>query len=65
MSLGTGIGEQGGSSNIFICLLARKFLTDSALIQAQTFSRRNTETHSDNNRRHSERDRHKSTTTQL
>jgi len=36
-----------------------------ALIQAPTFSRRHTKTHADSNRCHSERDCHRSTTTQL
>jgi hypothetical protein len=52
-------------SHTVICLLAKTSLTDSALIQAPTFSRRHTKTHSDNNRRHSEKDWHTSTTTQL
>jgi len=34
-------------------------------IQAPTFSRRHTKTHADSNRYHSERDYHRSTTTQL
>jgi hypothetical protein len=55
----------GGCSSTVICLLAKNSLTDSALIQAPTFSRRHTKTHSDNNRSHSERDCHRSTTTQL
>jgi hypothetical protein len=64
-SLGARSGEYGGCSYTVICLLAKNSLTDSALIQAPTFSRRHTKTHSDNNRRHSERDCHRSTTTQL
>jgi hypothetical protein len=55
----------GGCSSTVICLLAKNSLTDSALIQAPTFSQRHTKTHSDNNRRNSERDWHRSTTTQL
>jgi hypothetical protein len=48
-------------------LLVYKLKTPSqdALIQPSTFSRRHTKTHSDNNRRHPERDCHRSTTTQL
>jgi hypothetical protein len=55
--------ESGGCSSTVICLLAKNSLIDSALIQAPTFSRRHTKPHSDNNRRHSERDCHRSTTT--
>jgi hypothetical protein len=64
-SLGTTSGEYWGCSSTVICLLAKNFLTDSALIQDPTFSRRHTKTYSDNNRRHSETDCHRSTTTQL
>jgi hypothetical protein len=64
-SLGARSGEQGGCSSTVICLLAKNSLANSALIQTPTFSRRYTETHSDNNRRHSERDWHSSITTQL
>jgi hypothetical protein len=48
-------GEQGQCSSTAIHLLAKNSLTDSALIQAPTFLRRHTKTHSDS-RRHSERD---------
>jgi hypothetical protein len=65
MSLGARSGEQGRCSSTVICLLAKISLTGSALIQAPTFSRRHTKTHSDIKRRHSERDCHRSTTTQL
>jgi hypothetical protein len=62
--MGARPGEWRGVSSTVVCLLAKNSLTDSALIQAPTFSRRHTKTHSDNNRRHSERDGHRSTTTQ-
>jgi hypothetical protein len=55
--------EHGGCSSTVICLPARNSLTVSFLIQSPTFSRWHTETHWDNNRRHSERDCHRSTTT--
>jgi hypothetical protein len=50
---------RGGSSTV-ICLLAKNSLIDSSLIQALTFLRWHTKTHSDNNRCHSERDCHRS-----
>jgi len=55
-------GELAGCSNTVICVVAKKF---AALIQTPTFSRRHTKTHADSNRCHSERDCHRSTTTQL
>jgi hypothetical protein len=48
-----------------ICLLAKSSLTGSALIQAPTILWWHTETHSDNNRHHLERDWYRSKTTQL
>jgi hypothetical protein len=51
-----------GCCSTVICLLAKNSLTDSFLIQAPTFSRWHTKTHSDNNRCHSERGCHRSTT---
>ena len=59
---GARSGEQAGCSNTVICLVAKYF---AALIQAPIFSRRHTKTHADSNRCHSERDCHRSTTTQL
>ena len=61
-SLEARSGEQAGCSNTVTCLVAENF---AALIQAPTFSRRHTKTHADSNRCHSERDCHRSTTTQL
>ena len=61
-SLGAWSGEYAGCSNTVICLVAKNF---AVLIQAQTFSRRHTKTHADSNRCHSERDCHRSITTQL
>jgi hypothetical protein len=63
--LGARSGEYGGCSSTVVCLLAKNTLTVIVLIQAPTFSRRHTKTHSDINRRHSESDCHTSTTTKL
>ena len=61
-SLKARSGEYAGCSNTLICLEAKNF---AAVIQNLTFSRRHTKTHADSNRCHSERDCHRSTTTQL
>jgi hypothetical protein len=52
--IGARSGELGGCSSTVICLLAKNSLTDSALIQAPTFSRRHTKTHTENNRRNTD-----------
>jgi hypothetical protein len=64
-SLEARSSEQGRCSSTFICLLAKTSLADNAVIQASTFSQCLTKTHLDSNRCHSERDCHRSTTTQL